>query len=118
MAKKSLQLGRAVNWPDSPAKATLDRVPNPQAGTDYLVRFTAPARRAFVTNQPAVDLFPLATWAQLLGRRARRARVHDLIGGEAFPQAKYSGGRVVAEERYRRSPRQEIPSFALEMAPS
>jgi hypothetical protein len=41
-AKKSLQLGRAVEWPDSPEKAVLDRVPNPQAGTDYLVRFTAP----------------------------------------------------------------------------
>ena len=32
MAKKSLQLGRAVEWPDSPEKAELDRVPNPQAG--------------------------------------------------------------------------------------
>ena len=29
---KSLQLGRAVEWPDSPEKAQLDRVPNPQAG--------------------------------------------------------------------------------------
>ena len=42
MAKKSLQLGRAVEWPDRPEKAVLDRVPNPQAGTDYLVRFAAP----------------------------------------------------------------------------
>jgi hypothetical protein len=39
---KSLQLGRAVEWPDSPEKAQLDRVPNPQADTNYLVRFTAP----------------------------------------------------------------------------
>ena len=37
MAKKSsksatspgLQLGRAVEWPDAPEKARLDRVPNP-----------------------------------------------------------------------------------------
>ena len=29
MAKKSLQLGRDVKWPDSPEKAVLDRVPNP-----------------------------------------------------------------------------------------
>ena len=36
---KSLQLGRAVEWPDSPEKAQLDRVPNPQADTNYLVRF-------------------------------------------------------------------------------
>jgi len=42
MAKKPLQLGRAVEWPDSPEKAVLDRVPNPQGGTDYLVRFTSP----------------------------------------------------------------------------
>ena len=39
---KSLQLGRAVEWPDSPEKAQLDRVPNPQADTNYLVRFTVP----------------------------------------------------------------------------
>ena len=42
MAKKSLQLGRAVEWPDTPEKAVLDPVPNPQANTDYLVRFTVP----------------------------------------------------------------------------
>src|SRR5260370_42628977 len=42
MAKKPLQLGRAVEWPDSPEKATLDRVPNPQAGTKYAACFTAP----------------------------------------------------------------------------
>jgi len=44
MADKPLQLGRAVKWPDSPEKATLDRVPNPQANSDYLVRFTVPSR--------------------------------------------------------------------------
>src|ERR1700722_571647 len=37
-----LQLGRAVAWPTSPDEATLDRVPNPQKDTDYLVRLTAP----------------------------------------------------------------------------
>ena len=54
MAKKSLQLGRAVDWPDSPDKAVLDRVPNPQSGTDYLVRFTAPEFTSIcpVTGQP------------------------------------------------------------------
>jgi site-specific DNA recombinase len=29
-----------------------------------------------------------------------KGKLAALIGGEAFPQAKYSGGRVVAEERY------------------
>ena len=54
MAKKSLQLGRAVEWPDAPDKAKLDRVPNPQADTNYLVRFTAPEFTSLcpVTGQP------------------------------------------------------------------
>jgi 7-cyano-7-deazaguanine reductase len=49
-----LQLGRAVEWPDSPEKATLDRVPNPQADTNYVVRFTAPEFTSLcpVTGQP------------------------------------------------------------------
>jgi 7-cyano-7-deazaguanine reductase len=52
--QKSLQLGRAVEWPDSPEKAQLDRVPNPQADTNYLVRFTAPEFTSIcpVTGQP------------------------------------------------------------------
>src|SRR5438128_12289183 len=68
MAKKSLQLGRAVQWPDSPDKAVLDRVPNPQAGTDYLVRFTCPEFTSIcpVTGQPdfahlVIDYVPEAT---------------------------------------------------------
>ena len=54
MVKKSLQLGRAVEWPDSPEKAVLDRVPNPQADTNYLVRFTVPEFTSIcpVTGQP------------------------------------------------------------------
>ena len=36
------QLGGASDLPVSPEEATLERVPNPQAGTDYLVRFAAP----------------------------------------------------------------------------
>ncbi|MCP1998096.1 preQ(1) synthase [Nitrobacter winogradskyi] len=49
-----LQLGRAVAWPDSPERAKLDRVPNPQKGTDYVARFTAPEFTALcpVTGQP------------------------------------------------------------------
>src|SRR5580765_8424239 len=65
MAKKSLQLGRAVQWPDSPEKAKLDRVPNPQGGTNYLVRFTAPEFTSLcpVTGQPdfahlVIDVVP------------------------------------------------------------
>ena len=49
-----LQLGRAVEWPDTPQKAKLDRVPNPQAGTQYLVRFIAPEFTSLcpITGQP------------------------------------------------------------------
>jgi len=49
-----LQLGRAVEWPDSPEMAKLDRVPNPQSDTNYVVRFTAPEFTSLcpVTGQP------------------------------------------------------------------
>ena len=49
-----LQLGRAVEWPETPDEAKLDRVPNPHADTDYLVRFTAPEFTSLcpVTGQP------------------------------------------------------------------
>jgi 7-cyano-7-deazaguanine reductase len=67
MAKKPLQLGRATVWPDSPGKAVLDRVPNPQSGTDYVVRFTAPEFTSLcpVTGQPdfahlVIDYVPAA----------------------------------------------------------
>lgn len=47
MSKKSIyegltQLGSKTDLPNSPDKATLERVPNPQKDTNYLVRFTAP----------------------------------------------------------------------------
>jgi 7-cyano-7-deazaguanine reductase len=49
-----LQLGRAVEWPVTPEAARLDAVPNPQKGTDYLVRFTIPEFTSIcpVTGQP------------------------------------------------------------------
>ena len=36
------QLGSETKLPGSPEEAVLERVPNPQAGTEYVVRFTAP----------------------------------------------------------------------------
>ncbi|MEM8703312.1 MAG: preQ(1) synthase, partial [Pseudomonadota bacterium] len=36
------QLGTATDLPDDPEKAVLEKVPNPQAGTKYMVRFVAP----------------------------------------------------------------------------
>src|SRR6266849_734291 len=68
MSKKPLQLGRAVEWRNSPEKATLDRVPNPQADTNYVVRFTCPEFTSLcpVTGQPdfahlMIDYVPEAT---------------------------------------------------------
>jgi 7-cyano-7-deazaguanine reductase len=54
MARKTLQLGRAVPAPASPDRAVLDRVPNPHADTNYLARFTAPEFTTLcpITGQP------------------------------------------------------------------
>lgn len=48
------QLGHVAALPESPDKAVLERVPNPQAGVDYLVRFTAPEFTSLcpMTGQP------------------------------------------------------------------
>jgi 7-cyano-7-deazaguanine reductase len=54
LKSKGLQLGRAVEWPHTPDEAQLDRVPNPQRDTNYLVRFTVPEFTSLcpVTGQP------------------------------------------------------------------
>jgi 7-cyano-7-deazaguanine reductase len=54
MAKHSLQLGRPAPIPASPDKAVLDRVPNPQADTHYVARFTVPEFTTLcpITGQP------------------------------------------------------------------
>ena len=55
MAKDKLtQLGQPAKLPASPADAVLERVPNPHADSDYLVRFTAPEFTTLcpVTGQP------------------------------------------------------------------
>jgi 7-cyano-7-deazaguanine reductase len=54
MKNKALQLGRAVERPQSPDEAKLDAMANPHADTDYLVRFTAPEFTCLcpITRQP------------------------------------------------------------------
>ncbi len=54
MARKPLQLGRPTRLPASPREATLDRVPNPHADTNYLARFSAPEFTTLcpITGQP------------------------------------------------------------------
>jgi 7-cyano-7-deazaguanine reductase len=48
------QLGQAVEAPTNPETAVLERVPNGNAGTDYVVRFTAPEFTSLcpMTGQP------------------------------------------------------------------
>lgn len=48
------QLGRPVLLPASPADAKLERVPNPQKGANYVVRFTCPEFTSLcpLTGQP------------------------------------------------------------------
>src|SRR3989442_12996631 len=47
-----------------------------QVAPDYF----APTR-AFRTNQPALDLFPTTLWAQITGRRLRRAAARHPLRG-------------------------------------
>ncbi len=53
-AKQSRLLGAAVTVAVNPAKAQLDRVPNPHSDTDYIARFTVPEFTSVcpVTGQP------------------------------------------------------------------
>ncbi|HUP89401.1 MAG TPA: PLP-dependent aminotransferase family protein [Longimicrobiales bacterium] len=41
--------------------------------------YEQPSSRAFRANQPALDLFPTTLWAQVAGRRLRRASAFDLL---------------------------------------
>ena len=47
-------LGKHTEWPQSPERAVLDRVPNPHPDTHYAARFTAPEFTTLcpVTGQP------------------------------------------------------------------
>ena len=52
--KNLTQLGGKTELPNSPEEAVLEKVPNPQVGTDYAVRFTAPEFTSLcpMTGQP------------------------------------------------------------------
>ena len=52
------QLGQDSGLPASPDEATLERVPNPQAGFGYVARFTAPE-----TENRAAGLVQPGGWA-------------------------------------------------------
>ncbi len=52
--KNLTMLGGETVQPQSPEEAVLERVPNPQQGTPYAIRFTAPEFTSLcpITNQP------------------------------------------------------------------
>jgi len=52
--KTLTQLGGKTPIPDSPEQAVLESFPNPNVGTDYLIRFTCPEFTALcpITGQP------------------------------------------------------------------
>jgi 7-cyano-7-deazaguanine reductase len=98
-----LQLGHAVEWPDRPDKAKLDRVPNPQSDTDYVVRFTAPEFTSLcpVTGQPdfahlVIDYVP-GQW--LLESKSLKLYVASFRNHGAFHEdcTVMIGKRVTAE---------------------
>jgi GntR family transcriptional regulator / MocR family aminotransferase len=63
----------------SRAGAVRPRVAATVAGLEPFTRFTG-RRQAFMTNLPALDLFPTALWARVAARRVRRASLRDLTG--------------------------------------
>jgi len=52
--KHATQLGKQVGLPQNPESASIDKVPNPNPGTNYLVRFSCPEFTSIcpVTGQP------------------------------------------------------------------
>ncbi|MEH2468662.1 7-cyano-7-deazaguanine reductase [Nitrobacteraceae bacterium AZCC 2161] len=99
----NLQLGRAVEWPTSPDDAQIDRVPNPQKDTNYVVRFTAPEFTSLcpITGQPdfahlMIDYVP-GQW--LLESKSLKLYVASFRNHGAFHEdcTVAIGKRIVAE---------------------
>jgi len=82
------QLGQQSDQPRRPEDATLERVANPQAGTAYLVRFTAPEFTSLcpMTGQPdfahlVIDYVPDA-W--LVESKSLKLYLHSFRNHGAF----------------------------------
>jgi GntR family transcriptional regulator/MocR family aminotransferase len=67
----------------APARAgeSRPRIATTVARLEPFTRFTG-RPQAFMTNLPALDLFPTALWARVAARRIRRASLRDLTGGD------------------------------------
>ena len=78
-----LQVRRRRAPSREPVPAPARRVLSDFARRAVLFPGFAPGRtRAFRTHMPALDLFPTTIWAQLAGRRLRRATTSLLLGSE------------------------------------
>src|SRR5436190_1345524 len=69
--------------PAGASGATAARSPFARRANSFGALTPGPAR-AFRTDLPALDLFPTTLWAQVAGRRLRRATANDLRGCEAL----------------------------------
>ncbi|MFC7400314.1 preQ(1) synthase [Chelatococcus sp. GCM10030263] len=102
MTNDTLQLGRPSPLPASPEEAQLDRVPNPQAGTPYVARFTCPEFTSLcpVTGQPdfgiiVIDYVP-GDW--LLESKALKLYLNAFRNHGAFHEdCTVSIGKRIAE---------------------
>ena len=99
----ALQLGRAVEWPATPDAAKLDRVPNPQKDTNYVVRFTAPEFTSLcpVTGQPdfahlVIDYVP-GQW--LLESKIAQALCRELPQSRRLPRGLHGRDRQADRRR-------------------
>ena len=82
------QLGRQVDAPQNPEEAVLEKVPNGNQGTDYVVRFTAPEFTSLcpMTGQPdfahiVIDYIPEA---HLVESKSLKLFLHSFRNHGAF----------------------------------
>ena len=85
------QLGGQASLPASPDVAVLETVPNPHAGTDYLIRFTCPEFTSLcpVTGQPdfahiVIDYVP-DRW--LVESKALKLYLHSFRNHASFHES-------------------------------
>ncbi len=77
-----LEVGGRVDPRRSPRRLPARRLSDAARRTRPFPAQAPPRTRAFRANQPALDLFPTTLWAQVAGRRLRRASVDLLRGGD------------------------------------
>lgn len=75
-----LHAGPGVRDATSRARRRPRRLSDVAKHAEAFAPSTAPTAQAFRTNQPALDLFPTTLWAQVAGRRLRRASIAFLKG--------------------------------------